>query len=145
MSKRMDVLNALKALFSDNLGAEVKGLDEDAAFPARVPPNGLVIVRNSHPGDPEIDLCPPAYHFEHPIAVEVAAHQSPGRSLDQAVDDILVAIGHLIEANRTLGGLCTWLDAETGSFEDIRGENTRPAGTAIIRVIASYSTSNPLT
>ena len=145
MSKRMDVVTAVKTLLSDNLGAEVKGLDEDAAFPARVPPNGLVIVRNSHPGEPEIDLCPPTYHFVHPIAVEVASHQSPGRSLDQAVDDLLAQIGSLIEGDRTLGGLCDWLDAETGSFEDIRGENTRPAGTAIIRVLASYSTSNPLT
>jgi hypothetical protein len=146
MSKRLDVVKAVKELLKAAFpGFDVKGLDADAAFPDRIPPNGLIIVRNSDPGAPEVDLCPPTYNYEHPIKVEIAGYSSPTKTPAEVVDEILETIGTAVQANRMLAGLCSWLDTEAPAIDDFSTEGSRSVAMTELNIIAHYSTPNPLT
>jgi len=144
MSKRLDVLIAVKQLIEIALpGAKVLGLDGKEAPPATIPATGMVIVRTGDPGEPEYTLSPITYYYDHRIPIEVSTEPSAGISSEEALDAMLMAIGHGIDADRTLGGLCDWLDASSPGTEDIDGGG-QPARGADFMLIASYSTSNPL-
>lgn len=145
MSKRLDVVLAVKALIEAALpGADVKGFDNQAPFPQRIPANGLAIVRDGSPGDPEVDLSPLTYHYEHRIPVELAAYSSAGRTPAEALDDMMQSIGTRVAAYRTLGGLCDWLDVYEPEVDDISETGTTAGKGAEIVVIASYSVTSPL-
>ena len=145
MSRRLDVLQALKVLVQAALpGATVKGLDADAAKPERIPPGGMVIVRSGDPGPAAVDLSPLAYNYDHAIPVEVSAYQSSARTTNEVIDDMLTQIGAAIAADRTLGGLCNWLDADAPVIDDVTADGSPAGAGADLVVTASYVTSNPL-
>ena len=145
MSKRLDVLLALKALVIAALpGVDVKGLDQSAALPANIPANGLVIVRSGDPGEPDIDLSPPAYNFSHRIPLEMAAYQSGAATSEQALDAMMAAIGAAIAADRTLGGRCHWLDAMAPGTDAIVATGARSPLGADLMLVADYTSDSPL-
>lgn len=141
-SKREQVIDAVKALVAGALPlAEVKrNLDK----PERIPVGGLVIIRDGDPGEPEVVLSPLVYTYGHRIMLELAAYAADPLTREQALDAMLVAIGNAITANRTLGGLCDFLDTEAPSSDDLETAGARAARWAEIAIVATYSTSNPL-
>lgn len=146
MSKRTDVLFAIKEMVGLALpGAKVLGLDGAEAAPAIIPATGMVVVRTGDPGEAQIDLSPPSYNYEHRIPLEVSTFKSGGLSSEEALDVMLMAIGEAVAADRTLGGLCDWIDTTAAATEDIYAEGgSQPPRGADIMIIASYSTPNPL-
>lgn len=145
MSKALDVAAAIKTLVQDALpGADVLGLDGRDAAPDRIGPLGRVIVRAGDPGDPEIDLSPITYNYDHTFELEIAAYQSSSRTAAQAVDDMLGAVATAIQANRTLGGLVDWLDAASPLTDDDYSEGAPVARRADATIVATYSTTRPL-
>ena len=78
-------------------------------LPERVPADGLLIVRDGEPGEPEVTLSPLRYHYQHRAEIE-AVVQGPDR--DAAFDTLVASIGAALTADRTLGGLCDWVEAE---------------------------------
>lgn len=147
MSTRLDVLLAVKRLVEGALpGARVLGLDGDEAAPAIIPATGMVVVRSGDPGEPvEITLSPATYWYDHAIPLEVSAFASGPLTSEQALDVMLVAIGKAVAADRTLAGLCNWIDVSSAGTEDIYDERSgRPPRGAPIMIMASYSTTNPL-
>lgn len=143
MTKQLQVLLGVKALVQAALpGAKVEGFDQNATRPQSIAaPGGLVIGDPGDPGEPDIDLSPPAYNYRHTIWLDVAAAKGVG---GQPLDDMLAAIGAGIAADRTLGGLCQYLDcgaAERGSRE---GEMVTGVNWASVPVYAEYVTDNPL-
>ena len=146
MSHRLDVLKALKNVIANALpGAQVMGLDGDEVAPQRVPDGGRVIVRTGDPGQPEVDLSPARYNYDHSIPIEIAAYKSAGRTAEEALDDMLMAIDAAILADRFLGGLCTYLDAMAPATDDIFTEGATPLRGADLMLVASYTTTSPLT
>ena len=146
MSKRLTVLNAVKAMIETALpGVEVLGLIGDDADPSTVPPGGRVIIMSGDPGDPEIDLSPLTYNYDHAIPIAVTGYATDDEDIETAVDRMMSAIGASIEQDRTLGGLCSWLEptAPTTEYDAIDGAEVPKD--ADLMIIASYSTSNPLT
>ncbi|WP_374649096.1 hypothetical protein [Rhizorhabdus sp.] len=145
MSKRLDINKAELALLKLALpAAEVRGLDNDATFPERVPANGLVILRDGTLTLEEVSLSPLTYHYELRSPVEIAAYSSAGATSSEALDAMVTPIGAAIGSDRNLGGLCDWLDAEPASTDDIAQSGARPAKGAIITLVASFDTTNPL-
>lgn len=142
-SKREQVIAAVKGLVAAALPlTEVKrNLDK----PERIPSGGLVIVRDGDPGEPEVLLSPLSYTYSHPIVLELAVYGVDPLTREQALDAMLSAIGAAVMANRTLGGLCIFLETEAPS-----SDNLETAGAALARwaeavIVATYATSNPLT
>ncbi|MBB4154176.1 hypothetical protein GGQ80_002086 [Sphingomonas jinjuensis] len=146
MSKRLDVLAAVRAMVKAALpGADVVGLNGDDAAPARVKDGGRVVVRSGDPGDAEVDLSPLAYNYRHPIPIEIIGYKTSSRSAEEVLDAMMEAIGTAIEADRTLGGLCDWLEPTAPGTDDIYTDGAAVPRGADLLIVASYSTPNPLT
>lgn len=144
MSKRRDVILAVKALVQAALPlAKIAGFDQDTAKPKRLDPAGTVIGHPGDAGEPEVDLSPLTYHYEHAIVLELAA-PSGGGNQDEALDEMMGAIGTLIAADRYLGGLCTWLEAGTPDVDDRAADGADGIRWASLPIIASYTTQDPL-
>ena len=80
----------------------------DEVLPERIPTAGLIILRDGQPGEPEVTLSPLRYHYQHRAELEVVVQTGTGRA--SAFDSLIAAIGAALEADRTLGGLCDWIE-----------------------------------
>lgn len=139
MSKREDILAALFAALAGVSGATVA---RNISLPTRIPAAGLVILRDGTPGEPEISLSPLTYHYEHEAVVEVIVQGQAAQ--DAKFDAICVAIGVRLAANRTLGGLCDWLEGAAPDPTEIITEGGEPMKGAAVIVTLTYSTTNPI-
>lgn len=110
-------------------------------LPERIPPDGLLILRDGEPGEPEVTLSPLAYHYQHRTEIE-AVVQGPDR--DAVFDHLCASIGAVLAADRTLGGLCDWVEAEAPRPVDLPVEGAASLKVAIIPVILHYTTADPL-
>jgi hypothetical protein len=141
-SKRERVLDAVKALVIAALpNAEVK---RNLAKAERIPPGGLVIVRDGEPGEPEVMLSPLTYVYTHRIPIEVAAYETSSKPREQVLDDLLGAIGTAVAADRMLGGLCDFIEAEAPATDDVETAGARAGRWADAAIVAVYGTTDPL-
>ena len=114
----------------------------DEVLPERIPPAGLIILRDGQPGEPEVTLSPLRYHYQHRAELEVIV-QTPGNRAT-AFDVLIASIGTALTADRTLGGLCDWVEAEAPASVDLPVEGAISLKAAVITIVLHYSTSNPL-
>lgn len=141
-SKREQVLDAVKALVVAALpGADVK---RNLAKADRIPPGGLVIIRDGDPGEPEVMLSPLLYVYTHRIPVEVAAYETSSQPREQVLDEMLGAIGAAVAGDRTLGGLCDFIETEAPATDDIETAGARAGRWADAAIVAVYGTTDPL-
>ena len=139
MSKREDVLTALFVALAGVGGASVA---RNISLPTRIPTAGLVILRDGTPGEPEVSLSPLTYHYDHAAVVEVIVQGQATQ--DAQFDAICVAIGQRLAANRTLGGLCDWLEGAAPDPTEIITEGGEPMKGAAVTVTLTYSTTSPI-
>jgi len=114
----------------------------DEVLPERIPTTGLIILRDGQPGEPEVTLSPLRYHYEHRAELEVIVQASDGRAT--AFDSLIAAIGSALEADRTLGGLCEWVEPEAPASVDLPVEGAAALKAAVITVVLHYTTPGPL-
>lgn len=114
----------------------------DAVLPERIPSDGLIILRDGQPGEPEVTLSPLRYHYQHRVELEVVVQASTGRA--SAFDDLVAAIGAALDAERTLGDLCDWVEAEAPASVDLPIEGAAALKAAVITVVLHYTTTGPL-
>jgi hypothetical protein len=146
-SKRLQVLTAVHALVSGAApGFDVRGFTADAMKPERIPADGMIIGDPGDPGEPEMEMSPLAYIYTHRIPVEVllpvGANNAP--AFEAALDDAAAAIGAAVIANRTLSGLCQFLDVTAATFASDDMTNAIPVRIASFDVVAEYVVNNPL-
>lgn len=110
-------------------------------LPDTVPAGGLVILRDGDPGEPEVTMSPLRYHYEHRAEVEVMVHTA---DRDTAFDNLVASIGAALAADRTLGGLCDWVEPEAPAPADLPIEGAPVMKAATIGVVLHYATSDPL-
>ena len=134
---RETILAALYARLASLPAAVLRG----EVLPERVPAEGLLILRDGEPGEPEVSLSPLAYHYQHRAEVETIVQ---GADLDPAFDALCVSIGAVLAADRTLGGLCDWIEAEAPQPVDLPVEGAASLKAAVIPVVLHYSTADPL-
>ena len=140
-SKREQVLDAIVDLIAAAV-PEAK-VERNLAKPDRIPSGGLVIIRDGDPGEPEVTLSPLTYVFSHRVPIEVAVHQA-SNPREQALDAILGRIGLEVAANRTLWGLCDFLEAEAPATADVETAGALPGRWADAAIVAVYGTPDPL-
>ncbi|PZO63614.1 MAG: acyl-CoA transferase [Paracoccus denitrificans] len=134
---RETILAALHAQLSTPPATALRG----DALPERVPPDGLLILRDGEPGEPEVTLSPLRYHYQHRAEIEAVVQ---GADRDTAFDALCASIGTAIAADRTLGGLCDWVEAEAPRSVDLPVEGAASLKAAVIPVILHYTTADPL-
>ena len=135
---RETILTALHARLQ-TLAATVL---RDEVLPERIPPAGLIILRDGQPGEPEVTLSPLRYHFQHRAEIEVIV-QTPGNRAT-AFDTLIAAIGTVLAIDRTLGGLCDWVEPEAPASVDLPVEGAASLKAAVITFVLHYSTTDPL-
>ena len=114
----------------------------DEVLPERIPAAGLIILRDGQPGEPEVTLSPLRYHYQHRAELEVVVQVGTGRAT--AFDALIVSIGAALEADRTLAGLCDWVEPEAPASVDLPIEGTAGLKAAVITVVLHYTSSSPL-
>ena len=110
-------------------------------LPERVPAAGLLILRDGEPGEPEVTLSPLCYHYQHRAEIEAVVQ---GASRDTGIDTLCASIGAALAADRTLGGLCDWVEAEAPRPVDLPVEGAAILKAALIPVTLHYSTADQL-
>ena len=114
----------------------------DEVLPERIPPAGLIILRDGQPGEPEVTLSPLHYHYQHGAKLEVVVQAAKERAT--AFDTLIAAIGTTLESDRTLGGLCDWVEAEAPASVDMPVEGAASLKAAVITLNLHYTTTGPL-
>jgi hypothetical protein len=114
----------------------------DEVLPERIPAAGLIILRDGQPGEPEVTLSPLRYHYQHRAELEVVVQVGNGRAT--AFDALIVSIGAALEADRTLAGLCDWVETEAPASVDLPIEGAAGLKAAVITVVLHYTSSSPL-
>ena len=109
-------------------------------LPERVPSAGLLILRDGEPGEPEVTLSPLRYHYQHRAEIEAVVQ---GATRDAAFDTLCASIGAALAADRTLGSLCDWVEAEAPRSVDLPVEGAASLKAAVIPVVLHYSTADP--
>lgn len=117
-------------------------LRRNDVLPTKIKDGGLVILRDGDPGEPETTFSPLRYHYEHRAQVEVFVQ--PGSGREALFDSICQGIGAAIVADRTLGGLCDWVEAEAPAPDDTPVEGAPTYRAAVIIVVLHYAVSDPL-
>lgn len=135
-SKREQVLQAIVALVQAAL--PTADVQRNRSSPVRVGAGGAVTILDGDPGEPEVDLCPLTYNYSHGVPLAFA-----GASM-AAVDDMMRAVGAAVEADRTLGGLCHFLETVAPDGEPLDAAGAEAAAQAEAGLRAEYSTSSPL-
>lgn len=138
MTKREDVLRSL-FLGLQSLDATVLRGD---VLPERVPSAGIMILRDGDPGEPEVTLSPLAYHYEHRAEIEVVVQGATSRN--QTFDALVAALGVILASDRTLGGLCDWVEPQAPEPVDLPIEGAASLKAAVVPVVLHYATSDPL-
>ena len=134
---RETILSALHELLSALPATILRG----DVLPERVPAAGLLILRDGEPGEPEVTLSPLRYHYQHRAEIEAVVQ---GAARDTIFDTLCASISAAIAADRTLGGLCDWIEAEAPRPVDLPIEGAASLKAAVIPVILHYSTADPL-
>ncbi len=111
-------------------------------LPERVPSAGLVILRDGSPGEPSVTLSPLMYHYQHRAELEVIVQSAT--SQDSLFDALTAQVGAVIASDRTLGGLCDWIEAEAPRPVDLPVEGAASLKAAVIPLVLHYSTADPL-
>ena len=137
-STRETILAALHARLQTLAVSVLRG----EVLPERIPATGLIILRDGKPGDPEVTLSPLTYFYEHRAELEVVIQAGTGR--DSLFDELTADIGAALTADRTLGGLCDWVEAEAPEPVDLPIEGAAALKAAVITIVLHYTTPDPL-
>ncbi len=135
---RETILSALHALLQMQPAPVVRG----DVLPERVPAAGLLILRDGDPGEPAVTLSPLCYHYQH--RVELEAVVKGGSDRDATFAALAGAVGAVLSADRTLGSLCDWVEAEAPRPVDLAIEGAASLKAAVIPIVLHYSAADPL-
>jgi hypothetical protein len=134
---RETILTALHVRLSVLPATALRG----EVLPERVPSAGLLILRDGEPGEPEVTLSPLRYHYAHRAEIEAVVQ---GTARDTAFDTFCASIGAALATDRTLGGLCDWVEAEAPRPVDLPVEGAASLKAAVITIVLHYTTADPL-
>jgi hypothetical protein len=135
---RETILSALHTLLQTQPAPVLRG----EVLPESVPAAGLLILRDGDPGEPAVTLSPLRFHYQHRAEIEAVVQTRTDR--DVAFDSLVVGVGTLLSADRTLGGLCDWVEAEAPRPVDLAVDGAATLKAAVIPVVLHYSTVDPL-
>ena len=110
--------------------------------PERIPPEGLLILRDGDLGEPEVLLSPLIYVWTHAARIEV---YSAAGDLDAHMDTLLGDVGNALSADPTLGGLIDLMDVGAPDFDGAAPEGGPDIKAAVVPVRLTYETTHPLT
>ena len=140
-SKREQVLSALHARLDAGLAAAVR---RNEALPERVPAEGLVILRDGDPGEPDVTLNPRTEFYSHRVELEALVTRAVDGSGEAALDTLLEGIVATLTPDPSLGGLAENLRLGPPETGTLAIEGAAPIVTARLTLTVEYLLSDPL-
>jgi hypothetical protein len=141
-SKIENILEKLRDLLAAACDADIR-LDD--GLPDKIPPDGLVIIYEGDPGEPDIALggFSSAYYQQD---IEIAVHVQHGdpETRRQKFYAILRQIGQVLEDHPTLDGLIQGREYGSPQPEHVPAEGAAPIKAATLIVTVDYETDAPL-
>ncbi len=135
---RETILSALHARLQTQPAPVLRG----EVLPERVPAAGLLILRDGDPGEPGVTLSPLTWHYQHRAELEAVVQAGSGR--DAAFDALAAGVGAILSADRSLGRLCDWVEAEAPRPVDLAVDGAATLKAAVIPVVLHYAVADPL-
>ena len=141
-SKREQVLSAL---YNDllTLQSTTVSVYRNLDNPQKVD-GGLIIMRDGATDQPDVLLSPLTYIYQHLVNVEVMVQNADVNQRSSQLDALLVSIGGVINANRSLGGLAEWVEAEAPAFVEQSIEGASTVKMATLSIMVRFVTNDPL-
>jgi hypothetical protein len=141
MSRREQILTALLQRLQSGLAT----VRRNEVLPERVSGEGLVILRDGDPGEPDITLNPRTEFYSHRVEIEAYMARDPAGGGEAALDTLLGAIGTALRIDPSLGGLAENLTPSAPETGALAVEGAAPILTARLIVTVEYLVSDPLT
>ena len=141
-SKTERILTALTERLRTVPGPKV---ERNTAVPERIPKGGLTVLRDGDPGEPEQALGGiGSVYYAHAVEIEVHVEAIDAAARDAAFDALVVAIGAVLDADPTLGGLAFGMTTARPVIdtEAVIGAPAIKSGT--VEAIVEYETETPL-
>ena len=107
--------------------------------PQRLPPGGLVVIRDGETVEETPILSPLAWAIEHRAEVEVTVAGATPAARNALLDGLLVGIAAAVTADRTLGGMVEWAQPGAPDFEDVEVEGAAAARAASVPVALFFT------
>ena len=142
MSRREQILAALLQRLQAGLAATVR---RNEVLPERVPGEGLVILRDGDPGEPDVTLNPRSEFYSHRVELEAYLPRDADGGGEAALDALLASIGTALRVDPSLGGLAENLVPSAPETGALAIEGAAPILTARLVVTVDYLVSDPLT
>ena len=117
-------------------------IERNRLRPDRIPPEGLLILRDGEISEPEVLLSPLTYVWTHVARVEV---YSASGNPDTHLDDLLISVASVMNADPTLNGELDQMEIGPPDFDGAAPEGGPDVKAAILPIRLIYETSNPLT
>jgi hypothetical protein len=142
MSQREQAIGALFAVLGQlSLGATVK---RNAALPERVTDQAMAILRDGEMGEPDVSLSPLTYHWQHQVGIELFVADPDAAARDARMDGLLMELGTLIEADRTLDGVIEYAEIGPPKFDELAPEGSSGIKACLLPVVLHYSSPGSL-
>ncbi|QLH38157.1 MAG: acyl-CoA transferase [Defluviicoccus sp.] len=129
-SRREQVLSAVFACLQ---AIPLVTIRRNEALPMSVPADGLVILRDGDPGEPDVTLNPRTAYYSHRAEIEAFVTQPPGGGGEVTLDDLMGAIGTALAADTSLGGLAETLSCSAPEVSVMAIEGSANPGRAAHR------------
>lgn len=107
--------------------------------PGQIPTAGLLILRDRGPVLTEMTASPQQDYYTH--QVEIEAFAPAGTGCDAALDWLLASATAIIACDRSLGGLCKWIETRAPTPRKQHPENGCHLKTAILPVILYFTSA----
>ena len=142
MSQRENAIGAVFAVLGQlSLVTMVK---RNAALPERISDHAMAILRDGEMGEPEVSLSPLTYHWQHQVAIEIFVADPDASERDKRMDELLVELAALIEADRSLGGVIEYAEIGPPKFDELAPDGSSGIKACLLPVVLHYSSSGPL-
>lgn len=141
MSMRETAIAALHGRLAAALGSRNPAplVLRGETVPQRLPPGGLVVIRDGETVEETAILSPLAWAIEHRAEVEVTVGGATPTVRNALLDALLVNIAAAITADRTFGGAVEWAQPGAPDFEDVEFEGAAAARAASVPVALFFT------
>ena len=114
------------------------------ALPERLPDEGLAILRDGDPGEPDITLNPRTAFYSHRVELELFVTQPTAGGGEGLLDALIADVHAALASDPSLGGLAENLVVTAPETGVLAVEGAAPVLTARLTVVVDYLVSDPL-
>ncbi len=141
MSARENAIAALHSIMVSALASRSPAplVLRGETIPQRLPPGGLIVLRDGETIEETAILSPLAWAIEHRAEVEITVTGSTPAARNALLDALLMAIADAVVADRTLGGAGEWAQPGSPDFQDVEFEGAASARAALVPVRLSFT------